>query len=377
MSDLMMASTARQVAVMGVVHHHQPGVPTREEHWSPHCGGFITIVRVRTFGRFLYAPVSPGFGRVLEQAARAYRPDIVHAHMPNLSAFWMLRSRSLAQVPWVVHWHADVGIDATKPTLAFAYRAYRMVEQSILRRAARVIVTSPPYLQASEPLRPWHSKCTVIPLGLDATHLTRTDVDEPPSSPFSSRAALKLLFVGRLSAYKGLEYLIEAVAAAQDVELVIAGEGDELQRVEALVRRLGVKSKIKLLGRVDDGLKVKLFQQADVVCLPSINRHEAFGLVLLEAMACGVPVIATRVPGSGMQWVVNDGRTGWLVEPHDSAAIAKLLEELVADSRLLRRAGRAAKQDFSTRFDIGAVAENVIRLYHSISGASTGAECDC
>jgi rhamnosyl/mannosyltransferase len=120
---------------------------------------------------------------------------------------------------------------------------------------------------------------------------------------------------------------------------------------------------------------MQLLRDADVLCLPSINRHEAFGLVLVEAMGCGTPVMATRVRGSGMQWVVEEERTGWLVEPGNATAIARLIERLGANRRLLARAGAAARETFAHRFEIQPVADAVVDLYGSVlTAASPGVE---
>lgn len=359
---------------MAVVHHHQPGIATRLEQVSSPAGLGMTVVRVRIYGSMLYAPLAPAFGRALEQAAREFRPDIVHVHLPNLSAFWLLRSGFLASIPWIVHWHADVVVDDSHPALALAYRAYRPLEQAILRRAVRIIATSPPYLQASSPLVRWHGKCTVVPLGIDASRLVPPDAGpiNHGQSPFASGTGPKLLFVGRLSSYKGLEYLVRAVQAVPGVILAVAGDGEEGEKINSLVVRLGLESRVKLLGRVDEITKARLLQEADVVCLPSINRHEAFGLVLLEAMCCGTPVIATRVPGSGMQWVVRDGYSGWLVEPREVSAITSLIHRFGDDPGPLRKASAAARKEFTSRFEIGAVADAVIRLYAMATGDGAG-----
>jgi rhamnosyl/mannosyltransferase len=377
MWDLLAACAARKVDQMAVVHHHRPGAVTLREQVRTGRNGPVEIVRVRSFGQVLYAPVAPGFGRAMEEAARAFRPDLVHVHMPNLSAFWLLRSRSLRNVPWIVHWHADVAADTMSPGLALAYRAYGPLEQALLKRAARVIVTSPPYLDSSKALAPWREKCVVIPLGLDARRLEATDHRSgamgDPAFPGRDGVGggLGLLFVGRLSAYKGLDTLISAVHAVPEVQLVIAGEGEERPTLAALVRRLDLQSRVSLPGHVSDGRKMQLLRDADLLCLPSINRHEAFGLVLVEAMGCGTPVMATRVPGSGMQWVVEEEKTGFLVEPRDAPAIARLFERLGADRRLLANAGIAARETFAHRFDIRPVADAVAGLYESVLTAES------
>ena len=117
-------------------------------------------------GQFLYAPVSPAFPLLLSRLIREFKPDLLHLHMPNTSAFWALLSPAARRLPWLVHWHADVPLDVRRPAVRAMYALYRPFEQALLRRAKSIIATSAPYLDSSAALRPWIGKTQVVPLGL-------------------------------------------------------------------------------------------------------------------------------------------------------------------------------------------------------------------
>ena len=320
--------------------------------------------RVATLGQISYAPVSPGFARTMELMLAEFRPHLLHLHVPNTSAFWALQSKRARAIPWVVHWHSDVigpGLDAK---LKLFYPLYRPFEQALLKRADAVIATSPPYLASSRALQPFRDKCRVIPLGLDPARLESSAT--ATASVWRNDGRLKVLAVGRLSRYKGFEVLLRAAARVPEIEVVIVGEGQQRRRLERLLYRdFGDEAgqRLRLIGSVDDAGRNCLMSDCDVFCLPSVNRGEAFGLSLVEAMAVGKPAIATRVSGSGMGWVVEEGRTGWLVEPGDADALAHLLRRLARDRGSLEQAGVRARESFDAQFGIDAVAREVVDLY--------------
>ncbi|MEX0916417.1 MAG: glycosyltransferase [Wenzhouxiangellaceae bacterium] len=319
--------------------------------------------RVPTLGQVSYAPVSPGFGRALERMLVDFRPDVLHLHLPNTSAFWALRSRRARAIPWVVHWHSDVVGPGLDTKLKMLYPLYRPLEQALLRRAEVILATSPPYLDSSRALRPWRDKCRVIPLGLEPVRMDASPESGETIWRFPEK--LKALAVGRLSRYKGFDVLMRAAREVEDVELVIAGSGEQHKRLERLLPA-AAGDRIRLVGNVSDDRRNRLLAGCDLLCMPSLNRAEAFGLSLLEAMAAGKPAIATRVPGSGMGWVVQHERTGWLVEAGDAGALTATLGRLAADRSVLAMAGERARQRFETQFGIDAVAGEVVEVYKSL-----------
>lgn len=193
--------------------------------------------------------------------------------------------------------------------LRLAYSLYRPFEQAVLERAERILVTSPPYLQASEPLSGWRHKCAIVPLGLDVNvPALAQDTQAVPWLP----ERLKLLSIGRLAHYKGFETLIRAVGESRNLQLLIAGQGEDWNRLQALVRSFsaGGARHVQLLGEVSEDIKHQLLSTCDAFCLASNERTEAFGMVLLEAMAHGRPCVVTDLQGSGVPWVVSSSNAG-------------------------------------------------------------------
>lgn len=348
-----------------LVHHHQRGRATLEEPFGPPRGQPYRVVRVRSYGQWLYAPVSPGFGRRLAHEVRTQRPDLIVAHMPNTSAFWLLTCPACRHIPWVLHWHADVlGPNVSGP-LRLAYQGYRQLERALLSRAAAVVATSPSYLATSEPLRRWQRKARVIPLGLDPARVK--SVAEPAKMKiWPSSQDLRLLSVGRFAPYKGYPHLIEAVARTPGVALILAGGGSPDPVIARRVRARDLKGRVRILGGATDLERNWLLQHCDLLCLPSTNRNEAFGLVLLEAMALAKPALVTRVPGSGMSWVVENGKTGWHVNPGDPGMLADRLAWIRDHPDALQACAANARARFEERFDIAAVARRSVRLYEDV-----------
>ena len=332
-------------------------------HGQPQAGDPEWLVRVPVQAHLVYAPIALGFRAALATAIKRFGPDVLHLHMPNNAVFWALTLPSAAKLPWIVHWHADV--ERQRTALRIAYLLYRPFEQAVLERATRIIATSPPYLDASEPLRPWRDKCSAIPLGLRLG--TGSHDVLPAVAPSSTlQRPLQLLAIGRLAYYKGFDTLVRAVATMTDVELQIAGDGETRRELESLIRRLtpaGKAPSVRLLGSVDDNTKDRLLRECDVVCLPSCERTEAFGVVLLEAMKHGRPCIASDLPGSGMPWLVTEAGAGLLAKVHDVDSWQRAIERLRGDPDLRRRLGEAGRAALSSRFSIDACAQEIAAQY--------------
>ncbi|MBY0454654.1 MAG: glycosyltransferase [Burkholderiaceae bacterium] len=349
LADLVLAQRAQGLNACALV--HGDALPD-DPDW---------LVRVPVQGHLVYAPIAVGFRAALARAIDQFQPDVLHLHMPNNSAFWALTLPQARAIPWVVHWHSDVVVSRIRASVALAYRLYRPFEQAVLERAARIIATSPPYLQASEPLQAWRSKCAVVPLGLGAC------ADPAGFGPLPWRKdTLRLLSIGRLTYYKGFETLIAAVADMPSVELLIVGEGELRPQLEALIASTtpaGQAVAVRLLGSVSDREKNALLQSCDVFCLASRERTEAFGMVLLEAMAHARPCIVSELAGSGMPWVVRQAGAGIHATPQDPADWKKAIAHLQHNPALRQQLGQAGQQALQAHFTIEACARQVAAQY--------------
>lgn len=361
LGDLLPALQAQGVDSAALVHAHTgPGerpaaVPPRV--WRAPC-----------HGQLLYAPVSPAFPRWLARIIGEFRPDLLHLHLPNTSAFWAMALPAARRLPWVIHWHSDVVASRLDRRLALAYALYRPFEQRLLARSRAVIATSPAYLEHSAALRPWRHKARTIPLGLDPARIT----DPPPDAVAWAEArwgeaGFRVLAIGRLTYYKGHDRLIRAMAELPgDARLLIVGSGEHRQRLAGLIRRLGLERRVALLGFQPEAHLNALLAGCQTLALPSLERTEAFGLVLLEAMRFARPVVASDIPGSGTGWVVRRGGHGLLVPPDDPAALARALGELRADPRRRQALGRRGAGALRDSFAIRQVAAELKALYAEV-----------
>lgn len=379
LADLVVAQAQQGDTVATLVHDHHPRwsqffAPVRlaeDVHHTSH----LSLYRAPTYGRLLYAPVSPQFPFWLNHLLYNFQPQILHLHLPNTSAFWVLGLPQARRLPWVIHWHSDVFSTLNKK-LAIAYAGYRPLEQRLLAQAQAIIATSAPYLASSTALRPWLDKCHVVPLGLS---LDRLPEPTPAAIQWAKQQwgetaregdhprPLKILCVGRLTYYKGHEVLIQALTQVAGVQVLIVGQGELRSRLDTLITTLNLAQKVKLLGYCTAAELTALFVTCDIFCLPSLERTEAFGLVLLEAMRYAKPIIASAIPGSGVTWVIEDKQTGLLVPPQDATALAYSLQQLIADPALGIRLGQAGYQRFIQLFDIQQVSWKIAEIYAKVS----------
>ncbi|MBK8638459.1 MAG: glycosyltransferase [Chromatiaceae bacterium] len=388
LADLLPAQQALGIRVAALVHHEGPGwrgvVPppdttsnseidkgagmgrgvgpdTAQDQLPP------LIYRAPCLGRILYVPLSPTFILWLDRVIREFSPDLLHLHLPNTSAFSALMLPRARRLPWVVHWHADVVASAIDRRLALAYQLYRPFEQRLLAHSQAVIATSPPYLSASLALRPWRTRCHVIPLGLNPARLPEPDrASLDLAAQDWGHAGLRILVIGRLTYYKGHEILIRAAARLTDIRVLIVGGGEHQDRLIRLVHELGLGDRVSLLGHQTAAQVTALLASCDIYCLPSLERTEAFGLVLLEAMRFARPVVVSDIPGSGAPWLVRQAGNGCLVSPGDAVALAEALAALQADALKRQDLGEAGARVFEREFGIGPVATAIHGLYQRV-----------
>ncbi|MDE2398029.1 MAG: glycosyltransferase [Burkholderiales bacterium] len=303
----------------------------------------------------------------LHEAARLARDaDIVHVHLPNmLAALAVARIQAGPRV--VLHWHSDV---VGKGALALLTRP---IERAMLRRADKVICTSQAYADASLPLRPFASKVVVVPIGVPDVPARVPGNPVPPATfPPALREHMLgrplVLAVGRLVPYKGFSVLIDAATRlSTDAAVVIVGGGPLEAELRQRIRDSGAGRRVMLAGRVDDTTLAALQAQASLFCMPSIERSEAFGVALIEAMAHGLAVVATRIPGSGVAWVNSDGETGINVEPGRPEALADAIDALLRDAARREKMARGARRRYEALFTQERSINTVLALYRQLA----------
>lgn len=319
----------------------------------------VEIRKVSVLGRLSYAPIAPFFLNELNKAISDFSPDIIHIHLPNVSAFACLLSSKAKSIPWVIHWHSDVIGAVPDIAIRCLYPFYKVFENALLNRAKKIIVTSPPYLAHSNALVPYRGKCSVIPIGIRDS-LIKKPVDNTTTS------RLKLLIIGRLTYYKGHRLLLEAISLLDqsfDVHLTIVGEGELKSSLVNFVKLNNLQNKVSFLGRLSTNELQQQLANCDLVCLPSIEKTEAFGVVLLEAAMHSKASLVTDVEGSGMSWVVRNNITGLIAKNNDVQNLKKLLETACSEVSKLSEMGIQARNRFDTLFNIEMVSKEYLKLY--------------
>jgi glycosyltransferase involved in cell wall biosynthesis len=262
----------------------------------------------------------------------------------------------------LVHWHSDV---VGKGLLGFLLRP---LERAMLRRADRIVCTSQLYADGSNMLRPFLHKVSVVPNGIP-------DVAARPNMAGGMPEQLKyliggrriILAVGRLVPYKGFGVLIEAaLRLPQDAVVVIVGSGHLQEQLRGRIEQLGLRTKVLLTGHVEDSVLDALYRNAALFCLPSVERSEAFGVVIVEAMAYGLPVVATKIPGSGVPWVNMDQESGLNVPVNDPQQLAEACTSILRSPELRGRLSIGARQRYSELFTTAAVNARMLEEYARI-----------
>lgn len=287
--------------------------------------------------------------------------DIVHLHFPyppgEVTNLLLGRGRKT-----VITYHSDV----IRQRLILAL--YRPLLWRVLATADQIIATSANYIHTSPYLCRMADKCVVIPLGIDLEPFNHVDHEQVANIRRRYGTPL-LLFVGRLRYYKGLDTLIEAM---RDIEarLLVVGSGPLEAEWRSSTERCGVADRVVFLGQIPDEVLSAYYAAADLFVLPASHRSEAFGAVLLEAMAAGVPVISTEL-GTGTSFVNVHGETGLVVPPRDPQALKRAIGRLLEDEALRRRLGEKAQVRAQT-FSKETMVEAVIRLYKDLLSPTPG-----
>jgi glycosyltransferase involved in cell wall biosynthesis len=316
--DLMVEQKKQGHETAAIVHTSQQSFRSEEQQLTIH-GQTIKVLRVARWFTASFAPISPIFPIHLAKTVKQQQPDVLHLHMPNLSAFWCLLLPACRKIPWVIQWQSDVVPSKHRLSLRLLARLYRIPERLLLQKAAVIIASSHNYLESSPTLANWQAKSHVIPLAISpppsAATTIASQVESPRPETPPDMAKLRVLTVGRLTYYKGHRVMVEAMAQAPHCHLTIVGDGEEKRSIVQLIERLQLGKRVTLIDKCSDADLEAQFAGADLFCLASVERTESFGLVLLEAMARGVPCVVSQVDGSGMTWITDEGRSGFMVPP--------------------------------------------------------------
>lgn len=313
---------------------------------------YAWLICCRTWVKACATMISPSMIFTLRRICRDY--DIIHVHHPDpMACLALFLSGYKGKV--VLHWHSD--IQKQKLLLKF----YRPLQQWLLRRADNIVGTSPVYLAESPCLQAVQEKTVCLPIGV----VPMQPIPEAVEAIRNQYPGKKIVFsLGRLVAYKGFCFLVEAARyLSEDYVVLIGGTGALKGELEKEIENLSLQNKVKLLGRVSDGDLPAYYGACDVFCLSSVQKTEAFGIVQIEAMSCGKPVVATRIPQSGVSWVNKEGMSGLNVEPGKAQDLAKAIEKITGNTETYQQFSEGAKRRYQDIFTKERMIEKCLTIY--------------
>lgn len=314
----------------------------------------VKVMRAGSLGIFFSMPLSLSFPIMLKRLNR----DILHFHLPfpiGVISYFLMRPKGKV----VVTYHSDI----VRQRLSRIF--YKPFLMKFLKRADCIIAASPNLRDNSPILKRFKDKCEVIPFGIDLEEFRLTpEITKRTQEIKEKYKGPLILFVGRLVPYKGLRYLFGATREVE-AQLLIIGKGPLEARLKGLAKRLGVENKIIWLGEVDRRDLISFYHACDLLVLPSISNNEAFGIVQLEAFACGKPVISTNLP-TGVPFVNLHQKTGLVVPPRNSKALAQAINGLLKSPDLRKRLGQYAKERVEKEFTKELMTQRVLKLYQEL-----------
>ena len=312
----------------------------------------VDVTRCGSLGTYFSCPLSMQFIRKFrEMAAKA---DVVHIHVPfPLADAALLFSGFKGKV--VVSWHSDV-VKQKK-----LMRLYKPFMHRLLERADRILVATEGHIIGSEYLPGYWDKCVVVPYGIVPEDYRKTVRDGFLEEKCCYENSVKVLFSGRLVYYKGIDVLIEAFRDVKGCELFISGAGELEAELKARVKHSEIEDRVHFLGFLPQKELRRAFADCDIFVLPSVERSEAFGIVQLEAMVYGKPVINTDLP-SGVPYVSVHGETGLTVPPSDPDSLAAAINCLASDRKLRETFGRNAAERVAEQFNEKNIIKELYRI---------------
>lgn len=313
------------------------------------------VIATRTLFQLAATMISPAMIWKLRKIAAEY--DVIHIHHPDpMACMALFFSGYKGKV--VLHWHSD--ILKQKVLLQF----YKPFQKWLIKRADKIVGTTPVYVAQSKALAGVQDKVGYIPIGVPDL----SDANAEPEKIKSAYPGKKIVYtLGRLVGYKGYKYLVKAASyLPDDYVVLIGGRGPLHETLSTQIQELGISDKVKLLGYIREEDFASYYKACDLFCLSSIWKTEAFAIVQVEAMSCGKPLVATRIPESGVSWVNKHGYSGLNVPVEDAKALADAILELTSDREVYERYSSQSRQHYENNFTYAGMIDKCLHMYDEI-----------
>lgn len=316
---------------------------------------YAKVICCHTLAKVAATMISPAMIFALKKVQDQY--DIIHVHHPDpMACLALLLSGYKGKV--VLHWHSDI------QKQRILLRLYSPLQKWLIRRADKIVGTSPVYLSESPFLQKVQHKTVCLPIGVDPMCPDAAGVRKIKDRYKGKKIIFSL---GRLVTYKGYEFLIAATKYLKDNYMIlIGGTGALREKLQEEINSMHLRGKVKLLGHVSDEELPSYYGACDVFCLSSVQKTEAFGIVQIEAMSCGKPVVATKIPHSGVSWVNAHEESGINVVPGDAYALAKAIESIAENGAAYDRYSEGALNRYKKLFTKEKMIAKCKELYDGL-----------
>lgn len=330
-------------------------VCSNDIHYKEEMISGVQVIRMPKLFQFGSLPIP--FGMVWKIRKMKKNLDVIHLHMPfPIGDLVCLLSGFKGKI--IVSWHSDV---VRQKKMMYFYKPLML---QMLKRADAIVVATEGNINGSKYLGRFREKCVVIPYG------TEKKVEEASDLYYRKKhniikekeGLVRFLFVGRLVYYKGCEVLLRAFSNVQGAELVMVGSGVLEAECQKLIKEYHMEDRVTLCGAIIEEKLYEQFEQCDVFVLPSVARSEAFGLVQIEAMSFGKPVINTNLP-SGVPYVSIHGETGLTVPPLDIEALTKAMQWFVDHEKERKQMGENARKRVKSQFSENLMLTRLQNIY--------------
>lgn len=325
--------------------------------------GEYDIHKIASIGTVAGTSLCPTMPYHVRKLCQQEHYDILHLHFPDPMSH-LAYSFLPGKTKLVISWHSD--IIRQKKQLAI----YRPFLNHIVAKADAIIAATPRHFSSStqmyacqDPLRKH-----VVPYGVDLHRFAKSEQTLKGAERLKEKyRGRKIIFaIGRHVYYKGYEYLIRAMQkVADDAILILGGVGPKTPELKLLAADLGLAEKVAFPGRIPDDELPHYYHGCELFCMPSIEPSEAFGLVQLEAMACGKPIVCCEL-NNGVTYVNRSAKTGLVVPPRNAEALAQAINELLANEQQCNAYGQEAYERVCREFTLKRMTEGTLAVYNKI-----------
>ncbi|MGB9936888.1 MAG: glycosyltransferase family 4 protein [Methanobacterium sp.] len=308
----------------------------------------IQVIRLKISFKISRTPISVGLLNSMQKLIKKNNFDIININLsvPFFPEIAVLIGK-INKIPCVLTYHNDIIRDDS--VMKLITTVYNSTLNKVLLNSVDLIITPSPFCyNESEFLKPFKDKLIWIPPGVDIEKYSNSSLNIRNNHNIPENSDI-ILFVGVISkshSHKGVDYLInafkEVLEETQDVYLVLVGEGNLVPEYKKMAQNLGISNNVIFAGFVSEDELIGYYNSSNMVVLPSTTVQEGFGMVLIEGNACRKPVIGSEI--GGIQYVIENGKTGLLVPPKNSHALAKSIIEILNNKNLSKKMGNAGRK---------------------------------